>query len=191
MEVTRPKLDLSWDGKVRLTNPVSAAKMIGVDRASPLGGLMAWQVFEKVVHRSTSPTITISKLGRIGFNGAASKTLHENGVEYVLLMWDKENRRIGIRRVGKKDSRSYTVHYAKKYAWSGFAAKGFLEHIGLDYSETKTFPGEWDETDSMFVLSLPDASTSEESATKPHSATSTVAKLTPRKSGEHKASAAL
>jgi hypothetical protein len=116
---------------------------------------MPWQIYEKTVQRSISPSITISQLGRINFNGAAAKILHDNGVESVLLMWDPESRRIGIRRIARKDSRSYTVHYARKNAWAGFAAKGFLMHIGYDYSKTTAFPAEWDKTEELFTFSLP------------------------------------
>ncbi len=115
---------------------------------------MGWEIFERVVRRSTSPTVTISKMGRFNFNGAATKILHDNAVESVLLMWDKETHSIGIRRVGKKDARAYTMRYARKNTYSGFAAKTFLEHVGFDYSETKAFPCEWNEDEGMFVFSL-------------------------------------
>lgn len=123
---------------------------------------MPWEIFEKTVQRSTSPTITISQLGRINFNGASAKILHANGVESVLLMWDPENRRIGVRRIARKDSRSYTVHYSRKNAWAGFAAKGFLVHIGYDYSKTTAFPAEWDKTEELFTFSLPSQSAKQE-----------------------------
>jgi len=113
-----------------------------------------WEIFERVVRRSINPTVNISKLGRFNFNGAATKILHDNAVESVLLMWDKDARRIGIRRVGKKEARAYTVHYTRKNAYSGFAAKTFLVHIGYDYSETTTFQVDWNEEDGTFVFSL-------------------------------------
>jgi hypothetical protein len=116
---------------------------------------MAWQVIERNVMRSTSPSITISKLGRLNFNGAATKVLHDGNTESVLLLWDADARKIGIQRVGKRDPRSYTVRYARKNAWSGFAAKTFLERINYDYSKTVSYPAEWDKTEEMFVFSLP------------------------------------
>ncbi len=123
---------------------------------------MAWVVFEKTVRRSTEPTITISKLGRFNFNGAATRILHDGGTESVLLMWDADTKMVGVRRVGKRDSRSYTVHYARKNAWAGFAAKTFLVHIGYDYSKTTSFPAKWDKTEEMFVFCLlPDSSKQE------------------------------
>ena len=115
---------------------------------------MGWEIFERVIRRSASPTVNLSKLGRFNFNGAATKVLTENAVERVLLMWDRDARRVGIRRVGKKDARAYTVHYARKNSYSGFAAKTFLQHIGYDCSNTATFPIDWNEDDATFVFSL-------------------------------------
>ena len=116
---------------------------------------MAWQVIERNVMRSTSPSITISKLGRLNFNGAATKILHDGNTESVLLLWDSDARKVGVQRIGKRDPRSYTVRYARKNAWAGFAAKGFLQRINYDYSKTLSFPAEWDKTEEMFVFSLP------------------------------------
>ena len=123
---------------------------------------MAWQVIERKVMRSTAPSIAISKQGRLNFNGAATKILHDGGIESVLLLWDADARKIGIQRVGKRDSRGYTVRFAPKYNWSGFAAKNFLEQINYDYTKTVSYPAEWDRTDEMFVFSLPTSSEKKE-----------------------------
>jgi hypothetical protein len=71
------------------------------------------------------------------------------------MMWDADARKVGIQRVGKRDPRAYTVRYARKFAWCGFAAKSFLARIEYDYSETTAYPAEWDKTEEMFVFCLP------------------------------------
>jgi hypothetical protein len=123
---------------------------------------MAWQVIERKVMRSTAPSIAISKQGRLNFNGAATKILHDGNIESVLLLWDADARKIGIQRIGKRDARGYTVRFAPKYNWSGFAAKNFLEQINYDYSKTQSYPAEWDKTEEMFVFSLPSSSEEKE-----------------------------
>lgn len=101
--------------------------------------------------------MTISKeLGRFSFNAAATKILQENAVETILLMWDRDSRKVGIRRIGKKDGRSYSLRTAKSNRGSGFAAKTFLQHIGYDYSETRAFACDWDEADNTFVFTIPE-----------------------------------
>jgi hypothetical protein len=116
---------------------------------------MAWEVYEKIIRRSTSPTLTISKLGRISFNSAAAETLAKQSVSHVLLLWDKDAHKIGVRVVAKKDSRSYNVHYAPKNSSAGFAAKTFLHHIGYDYGTTKGYPCRWIEKESTYEVDVP------------------------------------
>ena len=119
---------------------------------------MSWQIYEKTTaRRSSDPTLTISKkFGRLGFNATAAEQMKKNAMETVLLMWDPENRQIGIRNVMKKDPRAYTLHFSKKQYGAGFAARTFLNHIGYDYSETRSFPCEWNEQDGIFVVQLSD-----------------------------------
>jgi hypothetical protein len=116
---------------------------------------MSWQIFERKAQRSTEPTVTISKLGRIGFNRATTRMLVNNQTQQVLLMWDSETKRVGIKAISKRDARAYTVHYGKDNAWSGFAAKTFFEHVGYDYSKTSSFPCEWNADERMLVIQLP------------------------------------
>ena|ERR1700730_12228152 len=116
---------------------------------------MAWEVYEKIVKRSTSPALAISKLGRLSFNSAAAEILTKNSVNHVLLLWDKGAHKIGIRAVGKREPRSYNVHYAAKNANAGFAAKTFLRHINYNYTETKSFPCHWNEKDGTYEVEIP------------------------------------
>lgn len=115
---------------------------------------MSWTVFEKTIRRSSEPKCTISRLGRLQFNSSAGAILHRNAVEQVLLLWDKDSRKIGVRSINKKDPRAYTVRFAGKHKGAGFAAKTFLEWIQYDHSETKAFPCEWNEADSTFEIAL-------------------------------------
>lgn len=116
---------------------------------------MSYEVFEKVIRRVTTPMLTISQLGRLNFNTAASEVLNKHAVEDVLLMWDKESSKIGVRGINKKDTRSYRMRFSRRNKSAGFAAKPFLEHIGYDYSQTKAYPCTWNEEQGMFETSLP------------------------------------
>lgn len=116
---------------------------------------MAWEIYEKRVRRSTSPTLTISKLGRVTFNAAATDVLKAQKASNVLLLWDKEARKIGVRVATKKDTRTYTVNYANSVNSAGFAAKTFLRYISYNDKETKAYPCEWDAKDNAFVAEIP------------------------------------
>jgi hypothetical protein len=115
---------------------------------------MAYEVFERVIKRVTTPMLSISSLGRLSFNTAASDMLHRMAVADVLLMWDRENRKIAIRSINKKDDRSYRMRFSRRNKAAGFAAKAFLEYIGYDYSESRSFPCVWNEDQGMFEISL-------------------------------------
>jgi hypothetical protein len=116
---------------------------------------LGYEVYEKVIRRTTSPTLTISKLGRISFNAAAAETLHKSAVEYVLLLWDKDARKVAVRSTTKKEPRAYTIRYAAKHKLAGFAAKTFLNHIQYDFSTTNQYPCTWDEQSEMYEVQLP------------------------------------
>jgi hypothetical protein len=116
---------------------------------------MAYEIFTKMTRMATEPKMSIGKkLGRFQFNSSAAKILTDRTVDYVLLMWDKENRTIAVRGIGKKDPRAYSLRYAKKGNGAGFAARAFLHHIGYDLSETRSFECHWNDEQNMFEVAL-------------------------------------
>lgn len=117
---------------------------------------MPWEIFTRKVRRSGSPSITFNKLGRLAFNKSATAILERDAVEYVLLMWDAAKRQLGVRPITKKDSRAYTLAYGKKGNGAGFSAKTFMDYVGYDFSESRSFPARWDESESMFIAEIPE-----------------------------------
>lgn len=116
---------------------------------------MAFEIFTRKVTRSITPSITLSKLGRIALNKSATTVLEKNAVEFVLLLWDGESRVIGIRPITKKDSRAYPVKYGSKGNGAGFSAKTFLDFINVDYSESRVLPASWEADGSMLTAEVP------------------------------------
>ena len=118
---------------------------------------MAFEVFSRKVRRLASPQVTLTTLGRIALNKAASAVLEKQVVENVVLLWDIENKRFAIKPISKKDSRAYRVHYGKNGNGAGFSAVTFLDHIGYNYQDSSgSFPADWNEDEGMFVISLAD-----------------------------------
>ena len=116
---------------------------------------MAFEIFSRKTQYKGSPAVSFTKLGRFAFNKAATVKFETNAVENVLLLWDDENKLIGVRPIGKKDVRAYAVHYGKKGNGCGFSATTFLEHIGYDVSETRSIATRWDDQDEMFIIEVP------------------------------------
>jgi len=116
---------------------------------------MTWEIFSRKVRRSGNPSLTFNKLGRISLNKTATAKLEIDAVEFVLLLWDPTRRQVGIRPITKKDQRAYRLAYGKKGNGAGFSAKTFMDHIGYDYSESRSTPVRWDEGESMFIAEVP------------------------------------
>lgn len=60
-----------------------------------------------------------------------------------------------LRPITKKDQRAYRLAYGKKGNGAGFSAKTFMDHIGYDYSESRSTPVTWDEGESMYIAEIP------------------------------------
>jgi hypothetical protein len=114
---------------------------------------MGYEIFTRTRVSTVTPSISINKQCRIGLNRATTAIFQTNAVEFVLLLWDADQSRMAFRPVVKKDSRAYGVSYAKSGGM--FTAKMFLEHIGYDYSEGRTFPATWNETENMLEIDIP------------------------------------
>jgi len=119
---------------------------------------MGYKVYERKVIRTGSPTLSIGKLGRIGLNQFSAKYFRDTAVEFVLLLWDEESRRMALRPSSKKDSKAFTLKYDKvgQGAGAGFFAKSFLEFINYDYGTTRILPAEWNENQGILEVQLPD-----------------------------------
>lgn len=122
---------------------------------------MGWEVFTKESRtRSTSPMLTIGlKLGRCALNRAAALLFEKEGVEDVLLMFDKQSLKFGLRPTTKKDARAFSVRYTKEkekgVTGAAFAGVMFLRHIGYDFSTSQSYPVKWNSDESIFEVQLP------------------------------------
>jgi hypothetical protein len=69
-------------------------------------------------------------------------------------MWDKKNHVMAIGVITKKDSRAYSLRYAKKGSGAGFSGTAFLRYIGYDLSETRSFECRWNDEQNMFEIPI-------------------------------------
>ena len=122
---------------------------------------MGYTIFEKEYpSKSTSPTITISPLGRCALNRAAADMFYKDAIENILLLWDADEKKFALRPIGKKDARSFAVRYSKKdgddkiIVGAAFSGVMFLKHIGYDYATTGIYPITRN-TEGMYEVALP------------------------------------
>lgn len=114
---------------------------------------MPYEVFTRKKTRTTTPSVSFSTLARVGLNQAATEIMKKNAVERVLLLWDNDHHRMAVRPITKKDPRAYMLSSAKSSTM--FSAKAFLEYIGYDFSETRSFPADWNEEEGLLEIEIP------------------------------------
>src|SRR5713226_1574920 len=114
---------------------------------------MSYEIYNRDIIRVKTPVITLNKRGRILFNVAATKVLHEVGVEIVFLMWDKDARKFAVRATNKKDTRAFNLRYSSGNKWAAISAKGFLNHIGHNKDKTISYQATWDKDQMTFEVS--------------------------------------
>ena len=117
---------------------------------------MPYEIFTRKVRKLGTPAVTVTKLGRMALNKAATAPFEKSAVENILLMWDGERKQFAIRPITKKDTRSYKLSYGARGNGAGFSAVTFFDYIGLDYSESRTMAAEWNEQEGMFEVKVPD-----------------------------------
>ncbi len=102
---------------------------------------MAYEIFTRKIARMGTPVLSFSKIGQLTFNQSAARILQKDAVEYVLLMWDPEAKKLAIKTTSnKKDSRAYRIRYNDKGNGASFSCKTFLDYVGIDYYERKRLP---------------------------------------------------
>lgn len=116
---------------------------------------MPYVVFERKTTRIVEPAVTFSGEGRLAFNATVCRLFHKMVVQNVLLLLDREQRKVAVRPLVKKDARSYTVSYAKVKTGCNVSGKAFLDWAKIDYSKLRTYPAYWNENEGFLEITLP------------------------------------
>jgi hypothetical protein len=91
---------------------------------------MAWtKLSRRSSLRSEKPSIGIQKNGRLSWNTGTQNALRSP--QYVELLYDRDTRRLGIRRVEVEDIDTFQVRKAEKQQSWGISALGALNTIGI------------------------------------------------------------
>jgi hypothetical protein len=86
------------------------------------------------------PVLTIQPSGAVRANIEACKVLKELGAERVLLLWDKDRRKIGIAAAAKNDARSYKLRYDSDLRSAQFSAKATFKRLGWSADHSVRVP---------------------------------------------------
>jgi hypothetical protein len=118
---------------------------------------MPFELFTRTFTKTSAPKVTISGFGRIALNKAAVDVLTKGGTGFIVLLWDRAARKVGIQPIAKETAHTYSL---KSYgpggkAGTGFSAVTFLNFINYDWSQTRSFGAEWNAADNMLVFGIP------------------------------------
>src|SRR5436305_217578 len=122
---------------------------------------MPYEVFSRKAPRLTSPAVTINPAGRIYLNQGATAFFRadntKGAAKFVLMFWDKAERKIAIQPINKKDQNAFRVAYNHKGSGSMLNVKTFLDWINYDNSnpDTITLMAHWDVKDKWLEIELP------------------------------------
>jgi hypothetical protein len=115
---------------------------------------MGYEIYTRQIIRASSPMITLNRRGRMVFNVAATKIMHDLGVETAFLLWDSESKKFAVKPTSKRDERAVNVRYSEGHKWAALSAIGFIAHIGHDMETTKAYPAVWNANEGMFEVSM-------------------------------------
>ena len=115
---------------------------------------MAFEAFTSIKSRSTGePKVSILKQGNFSFNSSTMKLIKDKNIDYVILMFDRDTKRIAFKPAQKGEAGAYTLRHMKGLAQvSGVA---FLNNYEINYKEQSiSYPVTWSDEAGMLILQL-------------------------------------
>ena len=103
--------------------------------------------------KTFKPKVSIRRNGQIGFNNGARKRFELDNYKYVILFYDKENEKIGIKLTNESNENGIMI-LQKRPLNVAVSAKSFLEFYELPYLKTSRYNPQWDENEKMLIIDL-------------------------------------
>lgn len=109
------------------------------------------EVFERdTVRRGSAPAVTIETSKRLRLNAAAYRALQET--THVVLLFDPDTRRIGLRPCTPDNPIAYKVSALSRTRSRVISSAAFLRHYRIDTSRTRRYVASME--DDMLVVDL-------------------------------------
>lgn len=114
---------------------------------------MAFERFTEV-GRAFRPRASVRSNGQIGFNQGAVKRYGLEQWQYVVLFYDKDTRRIGI-RLTKDEKEEGVARLVCKGGNAAVSARSFLYYYNIPHDKTIALDIEQDKEQGMLIVKLP------------------------------------
>jgi hypothetical protein len=115
---------------------------------------MAYTIYDKKNSRVLPLAVTITAAGRISLNAPLTRIFHKNAFKAVLLLFDSGEKRIALRPVTTKDTRSYSLSYGPDLSQVSLSGRSFLKEFGWD-GKVHKIPAHWDADKSVVEFNMP------------------------------------
>lgn len=113
---------------------------------------MAFVKYTNTGSRMGAPKISIWSRGQIGFNQAAAIKYNIKSYRYVVLYFDSEEQRVGIRLTNDSDEEGIIKLIVREDSGASFSAVSFLRTYNLFLERTKNYTFEFIKDYNMFVF---------------------------------------
>ena len=117
---------------------------------------MAFEHFTRTGGRIDTPKASIWSKGQIGFNQAAVEKYRLDNYGYVLLFYDRDTKRIGLRFTNDNDSAGATKLIIRKGAGASMSARAFLKHYNIYAEKTQKYDFKYDKETEFYIMELED-----------------------------------
>jgi hypothetical protein len=115
---------------------------------------MTFEKFTKTGGRIGTPKASIWSRGQIGLNRGALERFSLDKYKFVMLFYDKENKKVGIKFTNDTTESNLIKIIHRKNGGLSFSGTAFLHYYGINYAETKKYDLEYDKTNDLYVFDL-------------------------------------
>lgn len=112
---------------------------------------MAFERFTKT-GKSFVPKLSIRRTGQLGFNQGAVDEFKMANFEYMVLFFDSDNNKIGVKLTNDVESGACKLRVRDGNA--SISAKAFLDCYGINYTESSRYLLKWDEEAKLLVAEM-------------------------------------
>gem|GEM_PF-6158573 len=117
---------------------------------------MAWEVFTGARLQSDRISVSISASGRLHMTKKAANLFTAKHIQFVEILFNSETNEVALRGVADRGTGNYDLRLSTTGAsGAGFSCISFLNHIGYDWTESRTFDAQWSTTSNWLTFSIP------------------------------------
>jgi len=112
---------------------------------------MAFERYLKQRAQVNKPRVSVWKTGLIWLNGAALRSFGLTKMTHVILFYDRDKKRIGL-RFSESAKEEGALKVVRKGGGAVIFSKGFLQYFGIEYPRAQRFSLVLDEKQALYIL---------------------------------------